>query len=64
MIESMATRNSKSPTRGAHQQRGEIRIRGKRIPGLDKELTMVRTGSSKKGEFATRRSEGADVMRH
>lgn len=62
MIESMATRNSKSPTHGAHRKRGEIRIRGKRIPGLDKELTMVRTGSSKKGGFATRRSDEADVM--
>jgi hypothetical protein len=57
----MATRNSKSP-RGSHQQRGEIRVRGKRIPGLDKELTMVRTGPSRKAEFAIRRPDEADKM--
>lgn len=62
MTESVATRNLKSPTRGARQQGGEIRIRGKRIPGLDKELTMVRTGASKKVGAATRRSDEADVM--
>jgi hypothetical protein len=61
MILFMAARKTKSPVRGT-QEGGEIRLRGKRIPGLDKELTMVRMGSPRKGRVETRRSDEADVM--
>ena len=57
----MAAKKTKSRTR-VDVVRGEIRLRGKRIPGLDKELAMVRTGSPRKGQAATRRSDEADVM--
>ena len=61
MIQIMVAKNSKSAARGSRQP-SEIRLRGKRIPGLDKELAMVRTGSPKKGRVMTRRSDEADVM--
>jgi len=57
----MATRNTKSSA-GGGQDRGEVRLRGKRLPTLDKELAIVRTGSPKSGRMATRRSDQADVM--
>jgi hypothetical protein len=57
----MAGRKTKSNVR-AGAPPGEIRLRGKRIPGLDKELAMVRTGSTRKGQAATRRSDEAEVM--
>jgi hypothetical protein len=56
----MATRNIKSRA-GGGQGRGEVRLRGKRLPTLDKELAIVRTGSPK-SRMATRRSDQADVM--
>jgi hypothetical protein len=57
----MAAKDTKSPARG-RAKRGEIRLRGKRIPALDNELALVRTGSPGKGRVATRRSDEADVM--
>jgi hypothetical protein len=61
MIHLMAAKKTKSPVRGTREV-GEIRLRGKRIPGLDKAVTMVRMGSPRKGRVATRRSDEADVM--
>jgi hypothetical protein len=57
----MVTRNIKSRA-GGGQERGEVRLRGKRLPTLDKELAIVRTGSPKSGRMATRRSDQAEVI--
>ncbi len=57
----MAARNSKSRTHGG-KSRNEIRLRGTRIPGLDKEIALVRTGPPKKRRSDTRRSDEADVV--
>ena len=57
----MATRNGKSVACSG-KKRGEVRLRGKRLPTLDNELAMVRTGPSKKVSVFARRSDEADVM--
>ena len=54
--------NKTKPRSHAGAVRREIRLRGKRILGIDKELAMVRTGSPRKGLAVTRRSDQADVM--
>ena len=61
MIHLKAAKKRKSPVRGTPAG-GEIRLRGKRIPGLDKELAMVRMGSPRRGKVEMRRSDEADVM--
>src|ERR1700675_495626 len=41
---------------------GEIRLRGRRIATLDKELLMIRTGPSVAGAMHVRRSDEAGAM--
>jgi hypothetical protein len=57
----MATRNGKTSPRGGRKS-GEIRLRGKRIATLDKDLTMVRTGPAIEGAVRPRREDTAVAM--
>jgi hypothetical protein len=57
----MATRNGKTSPRGARKG-GEIRLRGKRIATLDKDLTMVRTGPAIEDAVRPRRADTAGAM--
>jgi hypothetical protein len=57
----MATRNGKTSPRSARKT-GEIRLRGKRIATLDKDLTMVRTGPTVESAVRPRRADTAGAM--
>ena len=57
----MATRNGKTSSRSAPKT-AEIRLRGKRIATLDKDLTMVRTGPSVEGAVRPRRADTTVAM--
>jgi hypothetical protein len=57
----MASRNGKTSPRSTRKN-GEIRLRGKRIATLDKDLTMIRTGPAIKGAVRPRRADQAAAM--